>query len=118
MALKLFGSKLLVSGTAADTGCGAAIQNTLVEIYKTAGKGKARFVNARGLLSKPLGLAGGVAIRAKGTTAWSVSVYKAKLPAGTYRIRVSTFDKAGNLTRLPLKSLKVELAAEAGARST
>ena len=105
---KFSGSKLVVSGTAADTGCGAGIQNTLVEISKAAGKSKARFVNARGLLSKPLGLEGGVAIRAKGTTAWSVSVSKRKLPRGTYKVRVSTFDKAGNLTKAPVITLKVK----------
>ena len=105
---KFSGSKLVVSGTAADTGCGAGIQNTLVEISKAAGKRKARFVNARGLLSKPLGLEGGVAIRAKGTTAWSVSVSKRKLPRGTYKVRVSTFDKAGNLTKAPVITLKVK----------
>jgi hypothetical protein len=98
---------VLVSGTAADTGCGAAVQSTLVEIYTAASKGKARFVTAKGTLSKALPLAGGIAITAKGTSAWSVNVAKAKLPKGTYRVRVSTFDKAGNLKMLPLKTVKV-----------
>ncbi len=37
-----------------------------------------------------------------------MSLSKAKLGAGTYRVRVSTFDRAGNLSKLPLKSIKVK----------
>ena len=106
-SLKLSGRSLLVTGTAADTGCGAALQSTLVEIYTSANKGKARFVTAKGTLSKPLPLKGGIAVTANGTSRWSVSVSKTKLPTGTYRVRVSTFDKAGNLKQTPLTSIKV-----------
>lgn len=99
---------VVVSGTAADAGCGAALESTVVEIYKVAGKGKARFVTAKGTLSKALPLTGGIAITAKGTTRWTVSVARAKLAKGTYRVRVSAFDKAGNLSAAPLKTLKIK----------
>jgi hypothetical protein len=105
--VKRTGRTLRVAGTAADTGCGAALQSTLVEIFRATGKGKARFLTARGTLSKALPLAGGVSVKATGTSRWSVRVAKAKLPRGTYKVRVSTFDRAGNLTRAPLVTLKV-----------
>ena len=83
---KFSASKLVVSGTAADTGCGAGIQNTLVEISKSAGKRKARFVNARGPAEQA----------ARGSRAASRSAPRArppgasasprrKLPRGTYK---------------------------------
>jgi hypothetical protein len=101
--------RLLVSGSASDTGCSAAgVLGTLVEVFQPAGKGKARFVTAKGTLSKPLPLAGGIAIAAKGTGAWSITIARAKLPAGKYRVRVSTFDKTGNLKTLPVTSVKVK----------
>ena len=79
-----------------------------MEIFQPAGKGKARFVTAKGTLSKPLPLAGGIAIAAKGTRAWSISIATAKLPAGNYRVRVSTFDKTGNLKKLPVTAVKLK----------
>jgi hypothetical protein len=100
--------RLLVSGRASDSGCSAGVRGTLVEVFQPAGNGKARFVTAKGTLSRPLPLAGGIAIAAKGTGSWSVSIAKAKLPAGRYRVRVSTFDKTGNLERLPVASVKVK----------
>jgi hypothetical protein len=100
--------RLLVSGSASDTGCAAGVLGTLVEVFQPAGKGKARFVTAKGTLSKPLPLAGGIAIAAKGSAAWSITIAKAKLPAGKYQVRVSTFDKTGNLKQLPVTSVKVK----------
>jgi hypothetical protein len=89
-------TRVSVTGIAADTGCAAGVKGTLVEVYLPVGTTKARFVTATGKLSKPLPLRSGIAITAKGTTSWSVSIAKAKLPAGRYRVRVSTYDRTGN----------------------
>jgi hypothetical protein len=107
-------TQLLVSGVAADSGCADArgvaaggVQRTLVELFRPVSRRKARFVTAKGTLSKPLPLAAGIAISAKGKDSWTVGVAKAKLPKGTYRVRVSTFDRSGNLSKLGVRSLKV-----------
>ena len=86
----------MVSGSATDTGCAAGVRGTLVEVFQPAGKGKARFVTATRHAQQAAAARGGIAIAAKGTAAWR-SIAKAKLPAGRYRVRVSTFDKTGNL---------------------
>lgn len=109
------GKKLVVTGVASDAGCAGGrgiaaggVQRTLVSVYRLTGKGKARFLNAKGTLSKALPLDGGIAISAKGTSSWSVSVPTAKLPKGTYRLSISTFDRAGNLKKLPVRFVKVK----------
>ncbi|MDO8211265.1 hypothetical protein [Conexibacter sp. CPCC 206217] len=108
-------SKLVVTGVASDSGCptgkgiaAGGVQRTLVSVYRLSGKRKARFLNAKGTLSKALPIDGGIAISAKGKGSWSVSVATAKLPKGTYRVAVSTFDRSGNLKTLPVKFLKVK----------
>ncbi|MDW5592735.1 hypothetical protein VSS74_00200 [Conexibacter stalactiti] len=107
--------QLVIAGSASDSGCaeakGAAaggVERTLVQVFRLASARKARFVTARGKLSKPLPLAEGIAISAKGTGAWSVAVPKAKLPKGAYRVRVSTIDRSGNLKQLPVRLVKVK----------
>lgn len=107
--------KLWVSGVAIDRGCAGGtgkaaggVERTLVEIYRPTSGGKARFVTATGRLSKPLPLAQGIAIPAKGKGSWSVGVAKGKLPKGSYRVRVSTYDRSGNLRKLGVRSLKLK----------
>jgi hypothetical protein len=107
--------KLWVSGVAIDRGCAGGrgkaaggVQQTLVEIYRPTSGGKARFVTGKGTLSKPLPLAQGIAIPAKGKGSWSVGIAKRKLPKGSYRVRVSTYDTSGNLRKLGVRSLKVK----------
>lgn len=106
--------KVWIGGTAADRGCaggrGAAaggVARTLVELYLPAGRGRGRFAKANGRLSKPLPLAQGIAITASGRARWQVGVPTARLPRGIYRVRVSTFDRSGNLTRLALRSVRI-----------
>ncbi|MDO8211266.1 hypothetical protein [Conexibacter sp. CPCC 206217] len=108
-------SKLTVSGVATDAGCAdgrgvaaGGVQKTLVEVFRLAGKRKGRFVTAKGKLSKAVPLAGGIAIAARGKDSWSVSVPTAKLPKGSYRVSVSTFDRSGNLKTLGVRTLKVK----------
>lgn len=36
-----------------------------------------------------------------------LSIKKAKLPKGSYKVRVKTFDKAGNITTLKTRTVKV-----------
>jgi hypothetical protein len=107
--------KLWVQGVALDSGCAGGsgkaaggVASTLVEIYRPVSGGKARFVTARGTLSKPLPLAGGIAIKARGKGSWSVGVAKAKLPRGSYRVRVSTFDRSGNLRTLGVRRVTLK----------
>lgn len=108
--------KLWIRGVALDSSsCAAAsgvaaggVAGTLVEIYRPISGGKARFATAGGKLSKPLPLAEGIAIRAKGKGSWSVSVAKARLPSGRYRVRVSTYDRAGNIAKLGVRSLTIK----------
>jgi hypothetical protein len=109
------GKQLVVTGTAADLGCaggtGAAaggVEKTLVQVFRLSGKRAARFATARGTLSKPLPRALGIAIAAKGTGSWKVALPTAKLPRGAYRIRVSTFDRSGNLTVLGVRTAIVK----------
>jgi hypothetical protein len=108
-------SALSVTGIASDSGCAAGrgaaaggVQQTLVSVYRLAGKKKARFVTAKGKLSKALPLAGGIAISANGTSSWNVAVKTGKLPKGTYRVSVSTFDKTGNLRKLGTRFVTVK----------
>ncbi|HST43404.1 MAG TPA: hypothetical protein VLK58_28015 [Conexibacter sp.] len=107
--------KLWVQGVALDAGCvggsgkaAGGVAQTLVEVYRPVSGGKARFVTARGTLSKPLPLAGGIALKAKGKGSWSVGVAKARLPKGSYRVRVSTFDRSGNLRTLGVRRVTLK----------
>ena len=95
---KFSGSKLVVSGTRDRHGLWRRHPEHARRDLQAGGQGQGPLRQRPRPLSKPLGLEGGVAIRAKGTTAWSVSVSKRKLPARHLPVRVSTFDKAGNLT--------------------
>lgn len=60
-----------------------------------------------GPISKPLPRSGGIAIRATGKGSWSVGVPNAKLPAGAYRVRVTTLDRSGNARTLGVRTLRL-----------
>ncbi len=83
------------------------MKRTSVQLFRLAAGGKARFVSARGLLSKPLPRSGGIAIPAKGSASWSVTVKTAKLPKGSYRLKVSTYDLTGNTRTLAVRLVTV-----------
>jgi pimeloyl-ACP methyl ester carboxylesterase len=83
------GGKLVLGGTAADTGCGATVATVKVAVYRLVG-GKAKLVSAK---------------TAKGTAAWSLTT--AKLKPGSYRIVLSATDAAGNAA--PGKTVSVRL---------
>ena len=107
--------KLWIRGVAVDSGCAGGrgkaaggVARTLVSLYKPVAGGKARFVTARGTLSKPLPISGGIAIPAAGKSGWSVSIAKARLPRGRYRVRVTTYDRAGNARRLGLRTVTLK----------
>ncbi|MDO8188275.1 hypothetical protein Q5424_13680 [Conexibacter sp. JD483] len=108
------GTTLRLSGSATDSGCAGGkgvasggVARTSVQLFRLAGKGKARFVTARGLLSKPLPRTTGIAIPAKGSSSWSLTVKTAKLPKGSYRLKVSTYDKTGNTRTLTVRVVTV-----------
>lgn len=111
--LALTRTRILVKGIAADKGCpegkgidAGGVRRTVVEISRPAGK-LCKFVGTSGKLrpasdcSQPFGL------YAKKAGDWSLSLKKAKLPKGTYAVRVKTFDKAGNLTVLKTRKVRV-----------
>jgi hypothetical protein len=98
------GRRLTVSGKATDAGCTATrsrkagsggVKSVQVTLSKAAGT-KARFVRANGTLSAPMPKDSGVALVARGTSAWRLAP-KARLVAGTYRMVVRAYDAAGNV---------------------
>lgn len=103
-----------VKGEASDKGCaeakgsdGGGVKRTVVEIWRPAGKGLCKFVGSSGKLRKASDCEIPYGLYASKTTSWSLTKKKAKLPKGTYRVRVKTFDKAGNTTILKTKKVKV-----------
>lgn len=101
---KLAGRTLTIKGTAADTGCGAAVKSVQVAIGKKTG-GKLRYVTGNGTLSKPLLKSTPISLVAKGKTTWTVRA--SKLPKGSYAITVSVIDASGNVTTASGGSLTV-----------
>lgn len=92
---KLARRTLTIKGTAADTGCGAAVKSVQVSIGKKVG-GKVRYVTGSGTLSKPLLKSTPIALVAKGKGTWSLTA--SKLAKGSYAITVTVIDAGGNTT--------------------
>ena len=92
--------RLHLRGRASDTGCVAAVSvagrvvRVEVAISLAAGR-KCRFVTASGALTRARSCAKPVWLKAKGTTAWSLTT-KRRLPRGTYAVQVRARDAAGN----------------------
>lgn len=100
-------------GLASDKGCATAkgadaggVRRTIVEIWVKSGT-QCRFVGTTGRLRGRSDCAQPFGLYAKRTTDWSLSIKQARLPKGTYRVRVKTFDKAGNTTTLRTRTVRV-----------
>ncbi len=93
--------KLKLRGRASDAGCTATISvagkvaRVEVAISRKAGR-HCRFVASSGKLGRARKCSKPVFLKARGTTAWSLSV-KRRLPHGKYTILVRARDAAGNL---------------------
>ncbi|MBJ7328273.1 MAG: hypothetical protein JHC95_00160 [Solirubrobacteraceae bacterium] len=112
--LSLTRTSISVKGISADKGCpegkgvdAGGVKRTVVEISRSAGKGLCQFVGTSGKLRTKSACDIPFGLYAKKATEWSLSIKKAKLPKGTYSVRVKTFDKAGNLTTLKVKKVSV-----------
>ena len=77
-------------------------------ISRYATGGKCKFVTAKGTLTKATVCDEPTAIFAKGKTAWSLKISKAKLTSGTYRVVITTVDRSGNATVLPARTVKLK----------
>ena len=87
------GRRLVVSGRASDTSCASGVAHVDVAVSRAAGRGRCRFVTARGRLSEPRRCRRPVLVRAHGTTAWDLSL---RLPrSGRYRVTARARDAAG-----------------------
>jgi hypothetical protein len=100
-------SSILIVGKASDKGCtgvagkaGGGTDRTFVTISRGAIGGKCKFVTAKGNLTKATDCDEPTAIYAKGKTAWSLKISKAKLTSGTYKVSVTTVDRSGNATAI------------------
>jgi hypothetical protein len=87
---------LTVKGRADDVGC-AGVGQVRVAVARKAGR-RYRHLGAKGRLGKSTKSSAPRWLRAKGKGAWSRKV-KAKLPPGTYVVRVRALDKSGNPDR-------------------
>lgn len=111
--LALSRTRILVQGIASDKGCAegkgvdtGGVRRTVVEIWRTAGT-QCRFVGTSGKLRGRSACGQPFGLYAKRAGDWSLSISKAKLPKGAYKVRVKTFDKAGNITTLRARTIRV-----------
>jgi hypothetical protein len=105
--------RIVLRGAAADSGCpgarGAAaggVGGTFVTIYRKAGT-RCRYVTKNGRLRRAASCSTPLGMLAKGRGQWSLTIAAKRLPKGTYLVRVTTFDRAGNAKRLKLRTLRV-----------
>lgn len=106
--------KLWVRGVAVDRGCAGArgpakggVQHTLVSLFRPVGGDRCRFVTAGGKLGRPRPCGRPLGVYAAGKARWSLGIPKARLPAGGYRLRVTTFDLSGNVSKAVVRRLRV-----------
>jgi hypothetical protein len=92
-AVKVSRKRVSLHGSARDRGC-AGLRAVLVSVARPQ-KGGCRFVLANGRLSRKRGCSRAADLRARGTRSWKLQL-KTRLPAGAYRIRVRSVDKAGH----------------------
>lgn len=107
--------RLTLSGRAAERPCAHAsarirraqrIRSVRVNISRSAGRGRCRFVTAAGRLSRPRSCRRALPLRAHGTARWSLTrrlrIPKGRLriPKGRYLVRVVAFDARGARQRV------------------
>ncbi|MGK2936539.1 MAG: hypothetical protein ACSLFR_01855 [Solirubrobacteraceae bacterium] len=110
--LALTRTSISVRGIAADKGCpegkgidAGGVRRTVVEIWRTSGK-QCRFVGTSGKLRSKSDCSLPFGLYAKRAADWALTK-KALLPKGSYKVRVKTFDKAGNATTLKVRTVTV-----------
>jgi hypothetical protein len=112
-SLRLAGGRLVASGTASDAGCAAT-----AGLVARAGKlgrvqlsvtrrvaGRCQFLRANGRLTAATSCSAPLALIAKGAKRWTLKS-AAKLPAGTYTVRVQAIDARGNLEPTKTRTLR------------
>jgi hypothetical protein len=112
-SLRLAGGRLVASGTATDTGCAAAAGLTAragklgrVQISVTRSvAGRCQFLRPGGRLTATTSCSAPLALIAKGAKRWTLKS-AAKLPAGTYEVRVQAIDARGNLEPAKTRTLR------------
>ncbi|WP_270045377.1 hypothetical protein [Solirubrobacter ginsenosidimutans] len=112
-ALRLTGGRLVASGTASDTGCHAAgrlaaragkLGRVQISVTRSVA-GRCQFLRASGRLTAATSCSAPLALIAKGAKRWSLKS-AAKLPAGTYTVRIQAIDARGNLEPAKTRTLR------------
>jgi hypothetical protein len=111
---RLRATRIVLVGTASDRGCsaqpatrkraGAVSQVSVAVALKSAGR--CRFLSARGRLGKARSCTKPVYLRARGTTAWKLTL-KGSFKSGAYRVTLRARDDAGNRERANLATLRL-----------
>ena len=112
-SLRLTGGRLLASGTASDAGCAARaglaaragkLGRVQVSVARSVA-GRCQFLRASGKLTAATSCSAPLALIAKGAKRWSLRA-AAKLPTGTYTVRIQAIDARGNLERVKTRTLR------------
>ncbi len=112
-SLRLAGGRLVASGTASDAGCAAVkglaaragkLARVQVSVTRTVA-GRCQYLRANGKLTAASSCSAPLALIAKGAKRWSLRA-AAKLPRGTYTVRVQAIDARGNLERAKTRTLR------------
>ncbi|WP_196189137.1 hypothetical protein [Conexibacter sp. W3-3-2] len=97
--VRLRAGGLRITGTAADTGCGARVVRVRVAIGLRLGS-SCRFVRDDGTFGPRTGCTRRRYLQARGTTAWALT-RAARLPRGRYLVTVRATDAAENVEAVP-----------------
>jgi hypothetical protein len=109
------GLRPTVSGVAADRGCRASdgrsaragrIQRVQVTISREVGNGRCRFLISDGRLAPRSACSIPLAIVARGSRSWRVRPTD-NAPAGNYTVRAAAIDRAGNVSAIDKRELRV-----------
>jgi hypothetical protein len=112
--VRLAGKRLRVAGSAADAGCAAASGKTArrggvrrVQVsVRRAAAGGCRYLTARGRLSAVLPCDAPLSVIARGKRSWRLTA-RARLPRGVYRVTAQAVDRAGNVSTVRSRALRV-----------
>ena len=112
-SLRLAGGRLVASGVASDAGCAArggkaARVGKLARVQISVERrtaGGCRYLHANGKLTAARSCSAPLALIAKGAKRWSLKS-AARLPGGTYTVRVQAIDARGNLERALVRTLR------------
>ncbi|MBX5441019.1 MAG: hypothetical protein IRZ32_05765 [Solirubrobacteraceae bacterium] len=103
-----------VGGIALDAGCPGAsgpaaggVARTLVQVVRAVPGGGCRYVTVTGRLTGRRSCDEPVGMYARGTRSWSLRIDGARIPPGVYAVRVVTYDRSGNATRLKTRRVRV-----------